>query len=125
MTTQTLKIKCLKFNGHKIELSENIHNKPVARLFKLLTVGKNKDSYKLIKGYYFRDEARREEWINEQMTAIKSRLTDKETAKATKNEALTNNPYKVGEVLYQSWGYDQTNVDFFEIIEVGAKSFAY
>lgn len=30
--------------------------------------------------------------------------------------------YKVGDILYYSWGYDQTNIDFFQVVEVGAKS---
>lgn len=28
------------------------------------------------------------------------------------------NPYKVGDILHHSWGYDQTNCDFFQVIEV-------
>lgn len=27
-------------------------------------------------------------------------------------------PFKVGDFIYSSWGYEQTNVDFFEIIEI-------
>jgi hypothetical protein len=29
-------------------------------------------------------------------------------------------PVKVGDIFYSSWGYDQTNVDFFEVISVSA-----
>jgi hypothetical protein len=29
----------------------------------------------------------------------------------------------VGDVLYASWGYDQTNVDFYEVVEVPSKCF--
>jgi hypothetical protein len=29
---------------------------------------------------------------------------------------------KVGDIFYASWGYDQTNVDFFEVVGVTAKS---
>ena len=28
------------------------------------------------------------------------------------------NPYKVGDILHHSWGYDQTNCDFYQVIEV-------
>ena len=28
------------------------------------------------------------------------------------------NPYSVGDFLYTSWGYDQTNVEFFQVLEV-------
>ena len=28
------------------------------------------------------------------------------------------NPYKVGDILHHSWGYDQTNCDFYQVVEV-------
>lgn len=41
-----------------------------------------------------------------------------------KKDARANmvNPYKVGQVLYDSWGYEQTNIDFYQIVEVKPKS---
>lgn len=30
--------------------------------------------------------------------------------------------FKVGDILYSSWGYDQTNIDFYEVTAVGSKS---
>ena len=39
-----------------------------------------------------------------------------------KKRALENNPYCVGDVMYDSWGYDQTNIDFYQIVEVKPKS---
>ncbi len=32
------------------------------------------------------------------------------------------NPYKVGDILYSSWGYDQTNIDFYKVIAVTGQS---
>jgi len=32
------------------------------------------------------------------------------------------NPYKKGDILYSSWGYDQTNVNFFQVIKTKPKS---
>lgn len=34
---------------------------------------------------------------------------------------ITNNIYKVGDILYMSWGYDQTNIDFFRVKELKGK----
>ena len=47
-----------------------------------------------------------------------------EAAKATKKKEKTFEfDIKVGDLFYASWGYDQTNVDFFQVIElVGKKS---
>ena len=30
--------------------------------------------------------------------------------------------YKVGDILYNSWGYNQTNVDWYQVIKVKPKS---
>lgn len=38
------------------------------------------------------------------------------------SQKVTENPYKVGDIFYTSWGYDQTNLDFYEVVEVLAKS---
>lgn len=29
---------------------------------------------------------------------------------------ITENPYKVGDILHHSWGYDQTNADFYQVV---------
>ena len=29
---------------------------------------------------------------------------------------MTNTTYNIGDVLYSSWGYDQTNVSFYQIV---------
>jgi hypothetical protein len=40
--------------------------------------------------------------------------------KEQKKEARAKfqNPYKVGDILHHSWGYDQTNCDFYQVIGV-------
>lgn len=35
---------------------------------------------------------------------------------------MGENGFKVGDVVSYSWGYDQTNVDFFEVVAVTAKT---
>jgi hypothetical protein len=34
------------------------------------------------------------------------------------NRTANNHPLKVGDILYSSWGYDQTNIDFYEVLKV-------
>ena len=121
-TNEQAIISAVKFNGYKIELSTNIKGKPVARLYKFLTAGKNKGQYKLIQGYYFNDETRREVWVKEQIANIKGRIADTEKYKAAKKDAVSGHTFKVGDCLYQSWGYEQTNIDFFQVVEVLPKS---
>jgi len=41
-------------------------------------------------------------------------------AKERKRQARAKflNPYKVGDILHHSWGYDQTNCDFYQVVGV-------
>jgi hypothetical protein len=34
-----------------------------------------------------------------------------------KAKELFQMPYKVGDILHHSWGYDQTNCDFYQVVE--------
>ncbi|MDP2729159.1 MAG: hypothetical protein Q8O55_01595 [Dehalococcoidales bacterium] len=53
-------------------------------------------------------------------------LSFKEQRKKTKQEARARfqNPYKEGDILHHSWGYDQTNCDFYQVVEVKPASVA-
>ena len=35
---------------------------------------------------------------------------------------MTEHNYSIGDILYSSWGYDQTNIDFYEVVGITAKS---
>ena len=47
-------------------------------------------------------------------------LSYKEQVKQIRQEAKRRfqNPYKLGDILHHSWGYDQTNCDFYQVVEV-------
>lgn len=34
----------------------------------------------------------------------------------------TQNPFKVGDIVYDSWGYDQTNIDWYQVVKCTPKS---
>lgn len=42
-------------------------------------------------------------------------------AKTSADKAAWVNPLKVGTILHSSWGYDQTNVDFFAVTKVSGR----
>jgi hypothetical protein len=44
--------------------------------------------------------------------------------KAKKAELMKNmnHSFKIGQVLYDSWGWEQTNIDFYQVVEVKPKS---
>lgn len=79
---------------------------------------------KIVFSYWFKTEEAREQYIEkfmEQKRQNEQVMNDRKAAQRKAQEEVVN-PFKVGEILYDSWGYEQTNIDFFQIIEVGKKS---
>ena len=74
--------------------------------------------------YGFKSEEKREEYIEKFFKDLAERAEAKAerkaAAKAIKEKAA--NEMKVGDIYYSSWGYDQTNVDFYKILEVKKSS---
>lgn len=66
--------------------------------------------------YAFRNEAQREQYIAE-FFANQSARQDAKTARKAERENFTHT-LKVGDLVHTSWGYDQTNVEFFEVVRV-------
>jgi hypothetical protein len=93
-------------------LSTNSRGMPRAVVF----VGKQT---KPISDYWFKDEARRAEHVakvfsNNQRHA--ARIKERRDAR----KAFVHN-VKVGDLYRTSWGYDQTNVEYFQVVEVKGK----
>lgn len=79
---------------------------------------------KILANYYFRTAEARENYRNEFINKYEAAEAEKAARKAKQSEIQKNmvNPFKVGDILYASWGYEQTNIDFFQIVGVGKKS---
>jgi hypothetical protein len=109
-------------NGLRFELSTNARNQPVARMFR-----QSKNGEKFVKGYFFNDEARRAAWIVEMEHNAAQNAERLAKQKEDKRKARVEfiNPYKVGQILYTSWGYDQTNIDFYQITATTPKGIKY
>jgi len=123
MTTTTHDMTYI-IGAYKIVTSINVKSQLVAHTFRLNSVGKNKGQYKLLEGYYFKDEFRRSAWVEKNIESFVNRTLEAYELQSAKANVRANfeNPYQVGDVLYDSWGYDQTNVDFYLITEVNEKS---
>lgn len=68
----------------------------------------------------FRTVERAEEYVADWFARIERRAEEKRAAReARKNESHS---LEVGTVLYSSWGYDQTNIDYYEVVKVVGKS---
>jgi len=88
-------------------------NKPFLCVYKGL-------SGKAISYYWYRTLEQRQNAVE----GFKDMADSQEKYKVEKKEALKNlvNVAKVGDILDSSWGYDQTNIDFYEVVGVTAKS---
>jgi predicted RNA-binding Zn-ribbon protein involved in translation (DUF1610 family) len=70
--------------------------------------------------YSFRDRSQLDRKIAETVEDRKKKMEYKQNRMEEKRQF--SHSLKEGDILYASWGYDQTNVDFYQVTEVGAKS---
>jgi hypothetical protein len=69
--------------------------------------------------YGFQTPARRDEYIANWMEGLKK----KQVTKAQKQEERKlPHTLVVGDIMVYSWGYDQTNIDFYQVISVTPKT---
>ena len=66
--------------------------------------------------YRYRSIQQRDEAIGTYLKQVKSIADYREQRKT--NKVLQSNPVKPSDVFYTSWGYDQTNVEFYQVTEV-------
>ena len=71
------------------------------------------------KYYGFKTAERRDEYVKQYFEDIaasyeaKKKYAEKKKAMAAENQ----DKYEVGKILYSLWGYDQTNIDFYQIVK--------
>jgi len=70
----------------------------------------------------FRSEEQRRNTIQNAINSRKSAIESKALRRKERSEY--QHTLKVGDILYSSWGYDQTNVDFYEVVGVSGKAVA-
>lgn len=97
----------MKCGGATFMLFEDFKGRPCAYYL----IGKSKKP----KRFYFRSEASRAKHVSEVVANVKAR---KEAADKARTERNQPHNLQAGDILSASWGYDQTNVDFFKVVEV-------
>jgi len=92
-------------------------------ILKLTPKGKY-SGYKVKQNYRYGKQEKLLQALDEFITREQSWIKRKEDEKNLKQQKRKEmvNPYKIGDILYSSWGYEQTNVDFFQVTKVGDKS---
>lgn len=69
--------------------------------------------------YRFKSEEQRAVYIRQFFDGVKATQDYKDGQKAaTKAKRLAGHGAVVGDIYYTSWGYDQTNVDFYEVTAI-------
>lgn len=106
----------------KLGINEK-YNKPTALCTRK---AKTISGYKVLFNYYYSTEERRDAALNEYLKKQLSIIELKEKERQVKKTATANlkasDHYKVGEIIVNSWGWEQTNIEFYAIIEVLPKS---
>ena len=82
--------------------------------------GKTRKPYQF---YSFRTTEQRQAWIDIEKEHEDKNATYREERKAARlaGIAATCEKIQVGAILYTSWGYDQTNIDFYQVIARNGK----
>lgn len=71
--------------------------------------------------YYYRTSEQRDRALAIEISNLKHRQEEK--AKYKKEKVSFQHDLQVGDILHSSWGYDQTNCDFYQVVAlVGKKS---
>jgi hypothetical protein len=70
--------------------------------------------------YRFRDRAQLDRRIDETVSDRRGHMDV--VQKRQEERRNFKHSMKVGDILYSSWGYDQTQCDFFQVTEIGEKS---
>lgn len=77
--------------------------------------------------YSFKSIEQRDLFIADFFRKVKERDEHRAQVKAERSATRKafRHGYEVGDVLYSSWGYDQTNVDFYQVIATTAKTVTF
>ncbi len=71
--------------------------------------------------YRFRSQEERQQYEQKFLESVRAEEERSNQYKAQKNAQHT---LKAGDILYSSWGYEQTNIDFFQVVDVKSKTLA-
>ena len=76
---------------------------------------------KPIYAFYFDSEEHRTSFINQKVALSQDQLDFKNAKKAERDNFVPT--VKVGDIFCSSWGYEQTNVGFYQVLEKPSKHF--
>ena len=109
--------------GYNLELTENERG-VIAKCTR--PAPKSKFGIKYLFNYRFSNEANRIKYLGEYLDKERDykhrKELEKQEKKAINADFKASDFFKVGEYVVNTWGYEQTNVEFYEVIEVKNKT---
>jgi hypothetical protein len=103
------KKKHISSENYSIYFGINSKGKPTASFYR----GRSRKS----QSYYFHNEEKRQNYVDTYILECEKEANNKKTRKSESTRILN-----VGDVLYSSWGYEQTNIDFYLVTALVGKS---
>jgi hypothetical protein len=86
---------------------------------KLLAIGFRGTAARAEFHYSYRTEAQRREYVTQWLASVRALQERKANERSERSEWV--NPLKVGDILHTSWGYDQTNVEFYAVTRMSGR----
>jgi len=107
----------LAFNDDKLGIQ--VYFKDVNGCYGLCFVGR---AIKPTWNYRFRNAEERQATVTRTFNNVQATKEFKEKRKLQRLEASANHGVKVGDIFRSSWGYDQTNIDYYQVVAVSGKT---
>lgn len=115
--------KEIEYKGYKIEVTEkntdSVYIKTLDPKGKVVKYRTGRYSDRIL--VYKRSEARFIEEIESNIDFKLKRKEEMSAERAKKNAVKISDVVEVGDIFYSSWGYEQTNVDFYEVVRIDGK----
>jgi len=128
MYQQPITKDILVFDKYEIHIKELINHKRFTNAVEVrqLTPKATYSPYKTLYNYGFNsyekalDYAKKTE--KEMMDRIKDRQERKQKIALENKNVKASDYYQIGDIIVNSWGYDQTNVDFYQVVAMTTKT---
>lgn len=125
-TIETVKIEKYTFTIYKRDNSTRFKNSPYAVIYEKATPKAKYSKSKVIEHFVFDSIEKAEAYIIGIHTRLFKNIEADKKRKAEAREAQkslkASDFYKIGDIVVNSWGYEQTNVDFAQVVKITAKT---
>ena len=125
-TIETVQIEKYIFRIYKRENESRFPNSPFAVLYERETPKGKYSKTKVIEHFVFSTMEACEEYVTKKYGNLYKNLKADRIRKEEKRESQktlkASDFYEVGDIVSNSWGYEQTNVDFAQVVSMTAKT---